>query len=65
MSVPQGRVVDPEFDWRGVRSPNVPWRDTIIYELHVKGYTMRHPGVPPRLRGKYLGLAEPAAIDHL
>ena len=63
--VPKGRVIDPEFDWRGVRSPNVPWRDTIIYELHVKGYTMRHPGVPPRLRGKYLGLAEPAVIDHL
>jgi isoamylase len=63
--VPKCRVVDPEFDWGDVRSPNVPWRDTIIYELHVKGYTMRHPGVPAQLRGKYLGLAEPAALDHL
>jgi glycogen operon protein len=43
----------------------VPWRDTVIYELHVKGYTQRHPRVPPEHRGKYLGLAHPAVIDHL
>jgi glycogen operon protein len=48
-----------------VRSPNVPWRDTVIYELHVKGFTQRHPGVPSHLRGKYLGLAQPAVIDYL
>ena len=48
-----------------MRSPSVPWRDTIIYELHVKGFTQRHPGVPEHLRGKYLGLAQPAVIDHL
>jgi isoamylase len=63
--VPKCRVVDPAFDWGAVRSPNVPWRDTIIYELHVKGYTKRHPAVPERLRGTYLGLAEPAVLDHL
>jgi glycogen operon protein len=63
--VPKCRVVDTEFDWGGVRAPNVPWRDTIIYELHVKGFTQRHPGVPDHLRGKYLGLAQPAVIDHL
>jgi len=63
--VPKCRVVDSAFDWGGVRAPNVPWRDTIIYELHVKGFTQRHPGVPDHLRGKYLGLAHPAAIDHL
>ncbi len=63
--VPRSRVIDPSFDWGGVRSPSVPWRDTILYELHVKGYTMRHPGVPEHLRGKYLGLAEPVVIDHL
>ena len=63
--VPKCRVVDPAFDWGPVRSPNVPWRDTIIYELHVKGYTQLHPAVPARLRGKYLGLAEPAVLDHL
>ena len=63
--VPKCRVVDDEFDWGGVRSPNVPWRDTIIYELHVKGFTQRHPNVPEHLRGKYLGLAEPAVLDYL
>jgi isoamylase len=63
--VPKCRVVDPAFDWGAVRSPNVPWRDTIIYELHVKGYTQRHPAVPEQLRGKYLGLAQPAVLDHL
>jgi len=63
--VPKCRVVDTAFDWGNARSPNVPWRDTIIYELHVKGFTQRHPAVPERLRGKYLGLAEPAVLDHL
>jgi glycogen operon protein len=63
--VPKCRVSDPAFDWGGVRSPSVPWRDTVIYELHVKGFTQRHPGVPEHLRGKYLGLAHPAVIDHL
>ena len=63
--VPKCRVVDDTFDWGGVRSPNVPWRDTMIYELHVKGFTQRHPGVPERLRGKYLALAEPAVLDYL
>jgi len=63
--VPKCRVVDDEFDWGGVRSPNVPWRDTIIYEVHVKGFTQRHPNVPEHLRGKYLGLAEPAVLDYL
>jgi isoamylase len=63
--VPKCRVVDSVFDWGGVRAPSVPWRDTIIYELHVKGFTQRHPGVPEHLRGKYLGLAQPAVIDYL
>jgi glycogen operon protein len=63
--VPKSRVVDSTFDWGRVRSPNVPWRDTIVYELHVKGYTQRHPGVPPELRGKYLGLVQPAVLAHL
>ncbi|MDH5272006.1 MAG: glycogen debranching protein GlgX [Gammaproteobacteria bacterium] len=62
--VPRAEVVDGSFDWARVRSPNVPWRDTIIYEVHVKGFTQRHPGVPPHLRGKFLGLAEPVVIEH-
>jgi glycogen operon protein len=63
--VPKSRVVDTRFDWGKVRTPHVPWRDTIAYELHVKGYTQRHPGVRPGWRGKYLGLTEPAVTDHL
>jgi glycogen operon protein len=63
--VPKSRVVDTAFDWGGVRAPSVPWRDTIIYELHVKGFTQRHPGIPEHLRGKYLGLAHPVVIDYL
>jgi len=45
--------------------PRVPWEDTVIYELHVRGFTMRHPEVPDHLRGTYSGLAHPAVIDHL
>jgi glycogen operon protein len=63
--VPRSEVVDGSFDWGRVRSPNVPWRDTILYELHVKGFTQLHPEVPPELRGKYLGLAQPVVIDYL
>lgn len=63
--VPKCRVVDTAFEWGDARAPSVPWRDTIVYELHVKGYTQRHPDVPENLRGKYLGLAEPAVLDYL
>jgi glycogen operon protein len=63
--VPRSRVVDRGFDWGGSRAPATPWRDTVIYELHVKGYTQRHPAVPPEWRGKYLGLTVPAVIEHL
>ncbi|MFC5947632.1 glycogen debranching protein GlgX [Pseudonocardia lutea] len=45
--------------------PDVPWSETVIAELHVKGYTARHPEVPPELRGTYLGLAHPAVVGHL
>jgi isoamylase len=45
--------------------PRVPWEDTVIYELHVKGFTALHPDVPPELRGTYAGLAHPAVIQHL
>jgi glycogen operon protein len=62
--VPRAVVVDGNFDWAKVRSPNVPWRDTVIYEVHVKGFTQLHPSVPPELRGKYLGLAHPDVIAY-
>ena len=44
---------------------DVPWHDTVIYELHVRGFTMRHPDVPPALRGTYAGLATAPVIEHL
>jgi isoamylase len=61
----RGVVVDPFFDWGADRPLQIPWHDTVIYEAHVKGFTMRHPGVPEELRGTYLGLAHPNAIAHL
>ena len=64
-AMPRCRVIDGVFDWNGDRQPAVPWRDTLIYELHVKGFTMRHPDVPPEWRGKYLALTVPAVLDHL
>ena len=63
--MPRCRIIDPSFDWGDDRPPGTPWRDTLIYELHVKGFTARHPLVPERLRGRYLGLAEPPVIDWL
>jgi len=61
----RARLVDQRFDWGGDRPPAVPWRDSVIYELHVKGYTARHPAVPPAWRGKYLGLTVAPVIEHL
>jgi glycogen operon protein len=58
-------VIDRAFDWGADRAPATPWRDTVIYELHVKGHTRLHPGVPPHWRGKYLGLTAPPVIEHL
>ncbi len=64
-AMPKGVVVANDFDWGGDLRPDTPWHRSVIYELHVKGFTARHPEVPPELRGTYLGLASPAAIDHL
>ncbi|MGR6965678.1 glycogen debranching protein GlgX [Geodermatophilus sp. URMC 61] len=63
--VPRGVVVRDAFPWDGDRSPATPWSDTVIYEVHVKGATIRHPEVPPALRGTYAGLAHPAFVKHL
>jgi isoamylase len=65
-SVPRSLVVaDEPFRWRNGAHPERPYQDTIIYEVHVKGFTMRHPGIPPELRGTYAGLSHQAAIQHL
>jgi len=61
---PLAMVCESSFDWAGDRRPNVPWHETVIYEAHVKGLSVRHPGVPEALRGTFLGLAAPAMIDH-
>ncbi|HEX4151007.1 MAG TPA: glycogen debranching protein GlgX [Steroidobacteraceae bacterium] len=58
-------VIDGTFDWDGDRPPATPWHDTVVYELHVKGYTRLHPQVSEAWRGKYLGLTVPAVIEHL
>jgi isoamylase len=58
-------VIDDAFDWGEDRPPANPWRDTLIYELHVKGFTQLHPAVPPSWRGKYLGLTVAPVIEHL
>ncbi len=58
-------VIDPAFTWGNDRPPLHPWHETIIYELHVKGFTKLHPGVPPEMQGTYAGLASPAAVEHL
>ncbi|WP_411977005.1 glycogen debranching protein GlgX [Streptomyces solicathayae] len=63
--VPKGVVVQDDDDWADDRRPKTPWPDSVIYELHVKGFTQRHPGIPEELRGTYAGLAHPAAIEHL
>jgi glycogen operon protein len=62
--VPRCKVIDPAFTWGDDRRPAVPWHDTVIYELHVRGFTMQHPDVPPALRGTYAGLASGTVIDH-
>ena len=59
------QVVDTAFSWGDDRRPRTPWRDSVIYELHVKGFTQRHPDVPEQLRGTYAALATAPVIDHL
>ncbi|MBN2623586.1 MAG: glycogen debranching protein GlgX [Acidimicrobiales bacterium] len=63
--VPKGVVVSPYFDWGTDRRPDVPLHESVIYEMHVKGFTATHPDIPEQLRGTYAGLAHPVAIDHL
>ncbi|MCM8794294.1 MAG: glycogen debranching protein GlgX [Candidatus Omnitrophica bacterium] len=60
-----GMVIDPAFTWGDDRPPHIPRQKTIIYEVHVKGFTKLHPDVPETLRGTYAGLCSEAAIRHL
>ncbi|GAA1136540.1 glycogen debranching protein GlgX [Ornithinicoccus hortensis] len=63
--VPRSVVVDHSFDWGQDVRPEVPWSQTVVYEAHVRGLTMRHPDVPEELRGTYAALGHPAILDHL
>jgi glycogen operon protein len=63
--VPRSIVVDSDFEWGADQKPDRPEHESVIYEVHVRGFTMRHPGIPPTLRGTYAGMAHPAAIEHL
>ncbi len=67
--MPKCLVVDPQFDWSGQPARlgrlRVNWDETILYEMHVKGFTKQHPAVPEKLRGTYEGLADPAVIDYV
>jgi len=58
-------VVEPEFDWQGVERPYHPDDKTILYEVHVKGFTRQHPEVAPEHQGKYLGLCQPKVLEYL
>ncbi|MFZ1469067.1 MAG: glycogen debranching protein GlgX [Paracoccaceae bacterium] len=64
-AVPKSVVVDPAFDWGDDAPPRIPKARTVIYEAHLRGLTMQHPGVPQALRGSYAGLASDAMIQHL
>jgi isoamylase len=64
-AMPKCKVIDPAFTWGDDRRPGVPWHEMVIYELHVRGFTMRHPEVPAALRGTYAGLATAPVIEYL
>ena len=63
--MPKCRVLEPAFTWGDDRAPHVPWSDMVIYEMHVRGFTMRHPDVPEPLRGSYAALATAPVVAYL
>ena len=64
-AMPKCQVIGTDFDWEDDRAPHTSWSDTVIYEMHVKGFTALHPAIPEPLRGTYAGLACAPAIAHL
>ena len=64
-AMPKAVVIDSTFDWEDDRHPDTPWDSTIIYEVHVRGFTKEHNQVPAELRGSYAGMGHPSAIAHL
>ncbi len=63
-AIPKSVVVDPSFDWEDDRPPDIAWNDTVIYEVHVKGFTQRHPDIRGDLHGTYAGLASEPALAY-
>ncbi len=63
--MPRCKVLESAFSWGDDRPPNVPWHETVIYEAHVRGFTMRHPDVPEAFRGTYAGLSCSAVVEYL
>jgi glycogen operon protein len=63
--VPKCQVADPSFDWQNDVQPRVPWPDTVLYEMHVRGFTMRHPRVPQELAGTFAALRSPEVMSYL
>ncbi|MEO6836611.1 MAG: glycogen debranching protein GlgX, partial [Candidatus Tumulicola sp.] len=63
--MPKCVVVDTAFTWDNDRRLHTRWHDLTVYEMHVRGYTIKHPGVPPELRGTFAGLSSPAVIEYL
>jgi len=62
--MPKSVVISPYFDWDNDRPPRTPYNETVIYEAHVKGLTMTHPGIPEDIRGTYAAVAHPVMIEH-
>jgi isoamylase len=62
--MPKSVVISPFFDWDNDRHPRTPYNETVIYEAHVKGLTMTHPGIPEEIRGTYAAIAHPVMIEH-
>ena len=63
--MPKSLVIDPTFDWGDTKAPGTPLHRSVIYEMHVKGFTELHPEIDPEIRGTYAAVAHPAAIAHL
>jgi isoamylase len=63
--VPKAKVIDPTFDWQSKQAHRAPWDNTIVYEAHVRGISMRHPAVPEHLRGTFAGLATKELLEHI
>ena len=63
--LPKCVVINDSFDWEGIKAPKISYHKTVIYETHVKGFTMLHPDIPEAIRGSYAAIAHPATVEYL